>query len=270
METYIPLAEIPAEFDIKNGECIYLASDITRLAHTARKNEERFDPFEFLSSFQNALGENGTLLIPSFNYNLRKNAEYDVVNTPPITGILSQYALKAPGFARTFNALHSFAVWGKGSNELLKMENDSSFSENSPFGWMHKNNARMLVIDLDLQSSLTFAHYCEEAEKVKYRSWKKIPVHYKDANGKSSRQIFKLFAKKAGYINNVNRIEDALIESGAMTEKTLNGINLLSVQLDLANEVIVSDIRANKARNIVFFNTKAWAKSMVKTAIGKK
>lgn len=269
MKDYTPLSSVAAELELRKGDIVYLAADITRLVHIARKNDERFDPAAFLASFTSAIGEEGTLLIPTFNYDLRKNSFFDIRKTQPITGILAQYALRTEGFKRTYNPLHSFAVWGKHRDELCAMRNESSFAEDSPFGFLFRNNAIMVTVDLDLQSSLTFAHYTEESESVKYRSWKKIPVVYTDEKGKTDRIQFKLFAKKAGYINNVNPLEELFLNAGILSFKSVNGIPMSKLELAPAHKIMQDDIHNNKARNIVYFNTRQWAKGMVKSAIGK-
>jgi aminoglycoside 3-N-acetyltransferase len=173
MENYLSIYEIAKELNLKKGEVIYLASDITRLANIARNNNEQFNPKQFLETFTGVIGEKGTLLIPTFNYNLKKKSHFEILRTQPITGILAQYALKTPEFIRTYNALHSFAVWGKHAKDLSEIQNESSFSEESPFGFLFHKKAIMVAVDLDLQSSLTFTHYTEEQEKVNYRKWKK-------------------------------------------------------------------------------------------------
>ena len=269
MDRYISYKYIAQYFQIKKGDIIYLAADITKLANSARKHGERFDPATFIKSFTEIIGVEGTLLIPAFNYDLVKNSSYDMLNTQPVTGVLAQYALRLEGFSRTFNALHSFAVWGKCSDELCAIKNLDSFSEDSPFGFLHRHCASMLIIDLELQSSLTFAHYTEQVEKVKYRSYKKIPVKYTDAEGKTERIVFKLYAKKPGYINNVNPLHGFFLSKGILRIKEINGSKLQQLDLCGAHQLMQQDIKENKAANLVYFNMNQWAKQIVKSAIGR-
>ena len=269
MEQYISYKRIADQFQIEDGDVIYLAADITKLANNVRKNGERFDPNLFLDSFIERVGKEGTILIPTFNYDLRKNSSFDIENTQPVTGVMAQYALKHSEFSRTFNALHSFAVFGKYKNELISLRNIDSFSEDSPFGFLYKHCAKMLIIDLDLQSSLTFAHFTEQSEKVKYRTYKKIPLKYRNQNGETERVVFKLFAKKAGYINDVNPLHGLLLGQGILRSKEINGSKLEQIDLCAAHKIMQKDIRENKAANMVYFNMKHWAKHVVKTAIGR-
>ncbi|MFN5182250.1 MAG: AAC(3) family N-acetyltransferase [Bacteroidota bacterium] len=269
MDKYVPYKKIADYFHIQKGSIIYLAADITKLANTARKNGERFDPSVFINSFLEKLGTDGTLLIPTFNYDLRKKGYFDIINTQPITGILAQYALRQEGFLRTFNALHSFAVWGKYQNELCSIKNTDSFSEDSPFGFLYKRCATMIIIDLDLQSSLTFAHYTEQIENVKYRSFKKIPINYTFSDGHSEKIKFTLYAKKSGYINNVNPLHGIFLNKGILRSKEVNGSRLEELDLCEAHKIMQHDIRDNKAANLVYFNMKQWAKHVVKSALGR-
>ena len=266
---YVSYKKIAGQFQIRKGDIVYLSADITKLANLARKNGERFEPNVFIDSFLDLIGTEGTLLIPSFNYDLKKNSSFDISATQPITGVLAQYALRHQNFSRTFNALHSFAVSGKHREELCEMKNLDSFSDDSPFGFLHKNCATMLIIDLDLQSSLTFAHYTEQSEQVKYRRYKKIPIKYTDLFGKTERLMFKLFAKKPGYINQVNPLHGIFLSKGVLRSKEVNGSRLEQLDLCEAHKIMQQDILENKASNLVYFNMKQWAKQMVKSAIGR-
>jgi len=60
--TYIPLAKIPENLDIKQGDIVLIASDITRLAFGALRHEKRFDAKQLINAFQKKLGAEGTLL----------------------------------------------------------------------------------------------------------------------------------------------------------------------------------------------------------------
>jgi aminoglycoside 3-N-acetyltransferase len=269
LEKYISYKNIVDHFQIQKDSIVYLSADVTKLANTARKNGERFDPTVFINSIINKIGPGGTLLIPAFNYNLRKKSLYDINNTQPITGILAQYALRQDGFFRTFNALHSFAVWGKHRDEICAIKNTDSFSEESPFGFLHRNCATMIIIDLDLQSSLTFAHFTEQFEKVKYRSFKKIPINYTYMDGHTEKINFTLYAKKSGYINNVNPLHGIFLSKGILRSKEVNGSQIEELDLCEAHKIMQQDINENKAGNLVYFNMKQWAKQVVKSAIGR-
>ena len=181
---------------LNKGDLIYLSADVIRLALLAKKQHLRFDPTVFIRSVTQIIGTEGTLLIPAFNFDLKNEATFDIKKTIPATGILARSALNLPEFRRSYNALHSFLVCGKHQNEICNLKNKSSFADDSPFNFLFRNEGKMLIIDLDLQSSLTFAHYTEEKLKVQYRKWKQIPINYINEIGEKQRINFELYSKK--------------------------------------------------------------------------
>lgn len=114
MSEYVSCGEIAGELSrIQKGDVVYVVSDILELAKNARENGERFDRDVFLDSLKEAVGENGTLLIPTFNWDFCRGIPFDYVKTPGKTGALGNAALKRSDFKRTRHPIYSFAVWEK-------------------------------------------------------------------------------------------------------------------------------------------------------------
>ncbi len=102
--------KIVEQFDLKAGDIIWLSSDITRTAFFIRSAlKEKFDPVRIIGQFQEAVGEDGTIMLPTFNYDFSNNGVYDYVNSKGITGALGNIAIEQCGFVRTRHPLHSFA-----------------------------------------------------------------------------------------------------------------------------------------------------------------
>jgi aminoglycoside 3-N-acetyltransferase len=255
---------------LKNGDILYLSANIIRLAKLAKKKQTQFDPAHFIFSIKEKIGNEGTLLIPAFNHDLRSKSVFDTKRTAPITGVLAQTAMKLTEFRRTFNALHSFFVFGKYQEEICAFKNTSSFSEESPFGFLRRNQGKMLIIDLDLQSSLTFAHHTEELLQVSYRKWKSIPITYHNDEGNIQTINFRLFAKKNGYINEVNPMLPILVSQGAAQQLSIEGIPVIILDLPKVHELLAADLRNNKGRNIVYFSLKQGIKSKIKQLLGRE
>jgi aminoglycoside 3-N-acetyltransferase len=269
METEASYLSIATQCGLVHGETIYLATNITRIALYAKKNKEKFNTEDFIHSFTKIIGQEGTLMIPAFNHHLKTNEKFDYLKTPPETGIIAQTAMRMKEFKRTNHPLHSFFVWGKNQSELCRMNNKTSFGSDSPFAYLFQNNATMLVIDLDLQSSLTFAHFSEELEKVKYRKWKSVPIKYTDENSRQEIKIFRQFRKKPGFINNVNPMLKIFLENGAAEKYMIHQIPIIKLQLSKVHSLIKSDIHNNKAKNIVYFSYRNWMKDIIKLILGR-
>ena len=262
---YIPYTNIFHHLPINKGDTIYIASNIIKIISAARKAEGGgFDVNLFIDSIKNKIGNEGTLIFPAFNFELKQKDKFDISKTEPVTGLLPTEVFKRKDFKRTQNPFHSFMVWGKYANAFAAMNNKTSFGEDSPFASIHNKGAKILSIDLDFQHSNPFAHYAEEKEKVFYRTWKNYSVEYTDASGKTETREYKMFAKERGYVNNVNPLYEILKQQGAVQEIIINNVSYKIIDIDAAFTAAVKDIRENKARNICYFDGIRYLKSFFK------
>jgi len=213
--TYIPLAKIPENLDIKQGDIVLIASDITRLAFGALRHEKRFDAKQLINAFQKKLGAEGTLLFPAYTFHYTDGATFDPVRSVPITGALSETVFRRSDFCRTRHPLHSFMVWGKEAEHFCELDNGSSFGDDSPFALLHQLDAKMLLIGTSVGAAFTFTHYVEQSEKVGYRRNIDLKINYADKTGQSAIKTYSIFRKKAGWNMVLHRL-DALFANNAL------------------------------------------------------
>jgi len=271
LENYIPYAKIAGHLDIHEGDILLIASDITKLSYSAIKAEGEFDPNKLIDSFKNKLGNNGTLLFPSYNFLLESGDIFDIKKTRPfLCGALSIAALGRDDFMRTKHPLHSFLVWGKHADEICNLNNKSSFGEDSPFAFLHHHKAKMLFIDIDLYGSFTFTHYVEEMEKVRYRRMKKYEIIYTDNENITSVKEYFLYKKFPGIEMIFLLIENIFKSRGIIKESAVNNIKFGLISLDdNIYSIIKNDIRHNKARSIAKFNFILFLKDTAKFILKK-
>ncbi len=243
---------------ISAGANVLLTADVTRISWLFRHRGARNAPRALLDAFLGAVGPEGTIVVPTFNYDLHSGESFDVRRTPTITGAFGQAALQHPAFARTANPLHSFAVAGHLKKEFLAAEDTSSFGERSPFALLRAHNFTLLGLDMHLNYALSYFHHVEELEEVPYRQWRTVTISYSSAKGISALRSFRIFAKRAGYANELSALAPRLIKVGAMTTGHLDGVGFLTVDLAKAHDEIANDIRSNKARSIVRFTFRNW------------
>lgn len=263
-KNYIPYRELINKFPVNKGDTLMVASDITRLAILAKRKEGAFDPNLLIQSIQEKLGEEGTLLIPAFNHDLRSGEAFDIRKTKPITGALSQVAFERDDFVRTKHPLHSFMVWGRKASFYEELNNKSSFAYDSPFAFLAEDNAKMWFVSTSVSQALTYTHYVEELEKVKYRKNKKLDILYTDKEGHVSENEFTIYAKKRGWNLDFSPLEE-LMKQTVLQEQFINGLKFQFLPLQDAFRVIQEDIRTNKARSIAYFSWKLFFKDMLKT-----
>lgn len=265
-DQYIPYREIVQKLNICSGDSILLTSDILKLAMKARKKEREFSAAAFIDSFSDALGEEGTLLIPAYNYDLENGDAFSVADTRPMTGALALAVMGAKGYLRTLHPLHSFFVRGKYASHLSEIKNISSFGPDSPFAWMLEKNILMVFAGTTVAEALTFTHFVEESEKVKYRKYQKLMIRYTDAQGNTSPELFSIFSKKPGWTMQLDRL-NRLLSGRELKEYSINGIPFSAIRARDAYEVISRDICENGAASIVKFSLKLYFRDIIKQTL---
>lgn len=267
-QAYTLYREIASLLDIKQGDVFYLTSDILKLAMKARKSEKEFSVGDFIDSFINIIGTEGTLLIPAYNFDLEDGDIFNQGLTPPMTGALAVEAMKRDDFIRTKNPLHSFLVWGKDASLLAEMNNVSSFGPDSPFAYLLQKNAMMLFAGTSISEAMTFTHFVEESKKVNYRKHKDVMIKYTDLNGITNEREYIIYAKKPGWTMALQQLE-AIIPEDVIKKYEFNGIGFSSIRSVDAYRIISQDIKENKARSIAEYSNTLFFRDILKRKLEK-
>lgn len=259
--------ELITYLGISPRSLLMVTADLTRLAMLARRKEGEFNIGLFIDSMQQHLGPDGTLVIPAFNFNLKNNGYYHPAKSIPITGALATAALRRPDFMRTKNPLHSFLVWGKYAEALSALNNQSSFSADSPFAFMKEHHAKMLLIDTTISAAFTFVHHVEEMEKVSYRKFRKIGIYFDGNSVKPVRKEYLLYAKKLGWTMDLAGLEQLVTEKQIAKKIMLSQVSCTLVDLEAAYPVIKQDILQNKAKNLARFSPELYLREKAKSIL---
>jgi aminoglycoside 3-N-acetyltransferase len=247
--------ELLESLKVKKGERIWLSSEIIKLALVFRKEGVKFDADRLFDAFKDALGEEGTLIVPTFCFDFSNNGVYDYKNSGCTTGALGNCALKREDFKRTKHPLHSFAVWGKDQKLLCEMDNKHAFGEDSPFEYCRANNVRQIMLGTDYVHGMTFVHYAETRCHVPYRFAKSFTGEYITSARVSETRTYDYAARRldVGTSEEFNRIGAILEEKGIARKLEFKGIVSYEAYLRDAYPVICEDILHNQCRNIYDF-----------------
>ena len=265
---YIPYQEIVNQLELREDDILLIASDITQLAYTSLKNKEKFNTNLFVDSFKHKL-KKGTVLFPAFVDHFKNGDLFDKLKTAPEMGSLSKLTFARVDFMRSSDPLHSFTVIGKYSDDISEINSDSTFGDNSVFAFLKEKKAKMLLIDVDLQHSFTFAHYVEENQEVNYRKYANLDYNFVNEQGIIEKRKMAVFTKKKGVVNTLNNFEELFIESGAMGKIQINGSIFRLIHLDTAFEIMKNDIQNNKAGNMYSFEWQQFIRATIKSLIGR-
>lgn len=185
------------EVGVCEGDDICVHSDMTALGMPACPVKEVMTPRfcgAFVDVLKAAVGEGGTVLMPTFTYSFCRGEAYDIDKSRSTVGVLTEYFRCLPGVWRTRDPIFSFAVSGKRAAEYLDISNQC-FGENSVFDRMYGNKCKVLLLGTHFGNSMTCIHYVEWKHGVPYRFIKTFTGEIIQ-NGKASVESFDFFVRK--------------------------------------------------------------------------
>lgn len=252
--SYIDIKNLAAALHLNRGDNLLVTSDVKQLLYDLYSHNDDTDLNILIDGMIDIIGPEGTLVFPTFNWNFCKGEAFDIRKTISKTGSLGTVALKRDDFKRTKHPIYSFAVWGKGQEELCSMTNKSSFGKDSPFTYLYENHFRNLFIDKDLQHSFVFVHYCEEqVGGLCYKYMKDFFGDYTDENGVTTHNAcYSMYVRDLDLDvqNMIYPFEEEFIEKGIMERFSVNDIEYKIIDLYKSYPVIVDDIRHNRSRRV--------------------
>jgi aminoglycoside 3-N-acetyltransferase len=182
------------------------------------------------------LGEEGTLIMPTFNFDFCKGEPWDVRETPSHMGIITELVRQDERSCRVFHPIYSFAIIGKHAQALCAHRYKSSYGPDSVFGKLRQLDGKIMIVGLDYTNSMTFFHHVEELEGVDYRYMKEFTGQVTDWDGKTYEDTFTMLVRdlEKGVVTEVNPMGARMEEAGLVE---IRQIGDAAVKLMDANEV---------------------------------
>lgn len=152
---------------LKEGQHILVHSGLKKIISAFPE----ISTFEILTTLQKSVSQKGAIIFPTFTYCYKKSfGNYEIFNreiTASKVGALSEIFRKIENVKRTSSPSHSFAMWGKGSDEIDEANSpESPLGEDSICDWMTRRmNSFVLLLGVDFKS-LSYGHYLEVAAKI--------------------------------------------------------------------------------------------------------
>lgn len=193
-------------------------------------------PQTVIDALLHVLGEQGTLIMPTFNFDFCKGAPWNVNETPSHMGIITELVRKHPQSRRVFHPIYSFAVVGKHADELGALRYKSSYGADSIFGKLRELDAKMMIVGLSYTNSMTFFHHVEEMEGVDYRYMKAFTGMVTDEEGNTYEDTFTMLVRdiERGVITEVDPMGKVMESQGIVN---IAQIGEATVKLMKANDV---------------------------------
>ena len=182
---------------IKRGSNIILHSNSAGLLQFYKKISS-FDIF--FNLLLNQIGKNGTLVIPTYNYDFTKGKTFDQKKSFSQVGNFGNHLLKKYYRKRTSNPIFSHLVFGKYYQKLMNIKNCELFGDKSFFSYLEKLDFRIICFCCS-PASITFNHYIENKMKVNYRFKKKFEGYLKNKeNIKKIEVVYNVGKKNVNYL----------------------------------------------------------------------
>jgi len=141
-----------------------------------------------INTLRAALGDNGTLLIPSLSYASvpTENRVFDIRTTPSDVGAISEYFRTMPGVVRSMHPTHSVAAIGPLATAMtVNHEKDTTpVGENSPFRKLRDLGGQILMLGCSLCPN-TSMHGVEELAEPPYLFRHTLDYACTDSAGKT-------------------------------------------------------------------------------------
>lgn len=201
---------------VEPADTLLVHSSIKRTLGEFRQAGHPISPDDILRSFLEAIGPRGTLLLPLFNFDFAKGVPFDIQHTPSQMGALTEAGRVHKEAVRTGHPIYSFAVIGHQSKDFEQVDNESGYSDDSPFGMLRRMNGKIASLDLDDQNSMTFYHHVEEVKQVDYRYFKTFVSEYRGRDGIWQEKSYKLYVRDIdrGVLTQVNPAGELLWKHG--------------------------------------------------------
>lgn len=255
-KTYNTYLEYLEQLPIKQGEPVYIISNMAPVFYSEKKAGRTFSLDTFIQDLKHIFYKDNTILIPTFNWDFCKGLPFDYRYSKSQAGILGDYALKDKDFKRTKHPIYSYAVYGKDKEILVENDFIDSFGDESVFHYLYYNNAAQIGIGTN---TYTAHHFIEEhffKDIIPYRYIKVFKSEYIDEYGKSSIKEYSMFVRKLELNTTVKTepFRQELIDTGIVERVFINQIPYYFTHVEDYCNYAKNDIEYNKSRKLVYYD----------------
>ncbi len=204
---------------IKKGDTILMHSSLKGL-------NTNITPKEIIDSVLEALGEEGTLIMPAFSYKTvyDEDPNFDVRQSKSCIGAIPEYFRTNYDVIRSLHPTHSVCAIGKNAKEITSKhhEDTTPVGKNSPIAKLSEFNGKILMLGCGLRSS-TFMHGVEEIAGASYCLRDDVVKYYIKDYDDNTIEMDYLRHNFKGYVQRYDRLADILPNTVLMQGKLLNG-----------------------------------------------
>jgi aminopeptidase-like protein/aminoglycoside N3'-acetyltransferase len=210
-------------------------------------------PQTVIDALLDVIGADGTLIMPTFNYDFLKGAAWDFRNTPSQMGVLTELVRLDPRAKRMHHAIYSMSAIGKHAGELAAHRSNDCFGETTIFKKFRDWDAKILILGLPYSKSITFLHHCEQAAGVDYRFLKEFKGAAIDEQGKLHEEAYTMFVRNVdmGVVLDFEPI-GALLDSQVVTRQTIGEADVRLMKCNDVFRVAVNAMKEHRGPGLTY------------------
>jgi aminopeptidase-like protein/aminoglycoside N3'-acetyltransferase len=246
----LTLEKLVAEFrelGVTNGDVLFI--------HSSYKAFGGVDggPQTVVDALLDAIGPEGTLIMPTFNYDFLKGVAWDVRSTPSQMGVLTELVRTDPRAKRMHHAIYSMSAIGKLADEVAAHRSNDCFGETTIFKKFRDWDAKILILGLAYSKSITFLHHCEQAADVDYRFLKEFKGMAIDAQGNAHDEAYTMFVRNVdmGVVLDFEPI-GALLDSRVVTRRKIGEADVRLMKCRDVFDVAVKAMKEHKGPGLTY------------------
>ncbi len=152
---------------VHRGDVLFVHVSLGRLGMPPVAKMEEASAL-MIGALEEAIGADGTLLVPTYTYSIGKGEVFDVDKSPSTIGPLTEYFRRLPGAIRSADPMLAVSGRGPRAKELLTGLPHTCYGPGSIYERLRRLNAKICTIGLDLHWA-TFRHHIEELAGVPFR-----------------------------------------------------------------------------------------------------
>ncbi len=174
------------DIGLKKGDTVFSHSNVgfLGLPDTGRNAQHVFNAI--VDAFLEVLGDQGTLIVPTFTYSFSQNKIFDLDNTPSDCGMFTEMLRQSKNAYRSEDPNISVAAIGAKAKEMTANAPENSYGCDSFFDRFYKTKGVICNINFDAGS--TFVHYVERVLQVPYRFDKSFTGIFQKNNRQEKRK----------------------------------------------------------------------------------
>lgn len=207
----------------------------------------------YLETLQSAVGEKGSILMPTFTYSATKGEVFDVRSTPSTVGNFTDWFWKNAE-QRSLHPIFSYAGSGPAVKQLLSIETWDSFGPQSFFEKMRKLNGKYLMFGCEIWEGATCVYHAEQMAPVSYRYLKNFAGKIKDENAAYIEAEIPYFVRdlKLGYRDHWRPLFEDSLAAGIARSLPYRSAPLTALEAQSFHEFILEKVKLDRHYLIAF------------------